>query len=209
MEDRDLAVCGALNHMSRPPKIKKFFVVVSWLGMARFGTYYVALPLLYGDKGLRHLGVMVQVGFLNFTLYRMIKRVGGRARPCAVSDGHYVGHSAARQYSFPSGHTMHAVAFSLVVIAHHPEFAGVLMAFSSSSPLPGSVLGLHIRRISTAVDRRIRGFGLVDAVNSLTKRFFYRTIFHGHPRRFTASDAENFSAGITIPREILFGLNNL
>jgi len=32
MIDRDLAVCGALNRISRPPKIKKFFAVVSWLG---------------------------------------------------------------------------------------------------------------------------------------------------------------------------------
>jgi len=27
-----IAVCGALNRISRPPKIKKFFAVVSWLG---------------------------------------------------------------------------------------------------------------------------------------------------------------------------------
>jgi undecaprenyl-diphosphatase len=144
MADRDLAVCGALNRMSRPPKIKKFFVVVSWLGDGKvWYLLMVALPLLYGDKGVATSWAMVQVGFLNFALYRMIKRVTGRARPCAVSADITLGTPPLDQYSFPSGHTMHAVAFSLVVMAHHPEFAGVLMAFSSLIASSRIILGLH------------------------------------------------------------------
>jgi hypothetical protein len=37
MVDCEIAVCGILNRISRPPKVNKFFVLISWLGDGRFG----------------------------------------------------------------------------------------------------------------------------------------------------------------------------
>lgn len=34
------------------------------------------------------------------------------------------------RYSFPSGHTQHAVAFSLVILAHYPTIAWFLVPFT-------------------------------------------------------------------------------
>lgn len=144
MIDRDLAVCGALNRISRPPKIKKFFAVVSWLGDGK--AWYVlilALPLLYGENGFTTSWTMVQVGCVNLLLYKIIKLVTGRARPCAVSANITLGAAPLDQYSFPSGHTMHAVAFSVLVTAHHAELAGVLVIFSTLIAFSRVILGLH------------------------------------------------------------------
>jgi undecaprenyl-diphosphatase len=47
------------------------------------------------------------------------------------------------QYSFPSGHTMHAVAFSIIVIAHHHELIYLVMPFTALIALSRIVLGLH------------------------------------------------------------------
>ena len=47
------------------------------------------------------------------------------------------------EFSFPSGHTLHAVAFSTVAVAHHPVLAWVLAPFTIAVALSRVVLGLH------------------------------------------------------------------
>lgn len=144
MIDRDLAVCGALNRISRPPKIKKFFVVISWLGDGKaWYLLILMLPILYGEGGIATSWTLIKVGCVNLALYKMIKTFTGRARPCAVSTDITLGAAPLDQYSFPSGHTIHAVAFTMVVTAHHPELAGGLMVFSSLIAFSRVILGLH------------------------------------------------------------------
>jgi undecaprenyl-diphosphatase len=144
MADRDLAVCGALNRMSRPPKVKKFFVVVSWLGDGKaWYLLMVALPLLYGGKGATTSWIMFKVALVNLAIYKVIKSFTGRSRPCVVNADISLGTAPLDQYSFPSGHTMHAVAFSMVVMAHHAELAIVLIPVSGLIAFSRIVLGLH------------------------------------------------------------------
>jgi undecaprenyl-diphosphatase len=101
------------------------------------------LPILYGENGITTSWTLVQVGCVNLLLYKIIKILTGRARPCAVSADIKLGAAPLDQYSFPSGHTMHAVAFSTIVTAHHPELAGGLMIFSSLIAFSRVILGLH------------------------------------------------------------------
>ena len=46
MADREIAICGVLNRISRPPKIKKVFVMISRLGDgAAWFLLMMTLPL--------------------------------------------------------------------------------------------------------------------------------------------------------------------
>ena len=47
------------------------------------------------------------------------------------------------EFSFPSGHTLHAVAFSVVAVAHYPVLAWLLVPFTASVAVSRVVLGLH------------------------------------------------------------------
>jgi undecaprenyl-diphosphatase len=47
------------------------------------------------------------------------------------------------QFSFPSGHTLHAVAFSVVLLAYFPGFAWLVLPFTALVGLSRMVLGLH------------------------------------------------------------------
>ena len=47
------------------------------------------------------------------------------------------------EFSFPSGHTLHAVAFTIVAIAHYPVLAWLLVPFAASVAASRVVLGLH------------------------------------------------------------------
>ena len=47
------------------------------------------------------------------------------------------------QYSFPSGHTLHAVALTLVIIAHFPTFTTLLLPLTLLIAVSRIILGLH------------------------------------------------------------------
>ena len=47
------------------------------------------------------------------------------------------------EFSFPSGHTLHAVAFTLVALAHYPGLAPLLIPFAACVAASRVVLGLH------------------------------------------------------------------
>jgi undecaprenyl-diphosphatase len=47
------------------------------------------------------------------------------------------------RYSFPSGHTLHAVSFTIVTTAHAPELAPILVPFALLVAASRVVLGLH------------------------------------------------------------------
>jgi undecaprenyl-diphosphatase len=47
------------------------------------------------------------------------------------------------EFSFPSGHTLHAVSFTLVALAYFPVLAPVLVPFTVLVALSRVVLGLH------------------------------------------------------------------
>ena len=144
MADREVVLCGHLNRISRAPAIKNFFVFVSWLGDGK-GWYLlmVSLPLIYGAKGWTTFWNMFVIGVINLVLYKTIKNLTGRPRPGAVCEEISLGAAPLDQYSFPSGHTMHAVAFSLIACAHHPGLSVVLMPASALIALSRVILGLH------------------------------------------------------------------
>ena len=144
MVDYEIVVCGILNRISRPPIINRFFILISWLGDGRaWYALILTLPLVYGATGLITSLSMVKVAIMNLVLYKIIKQITGRPRPCAVSASITRGTAPLDQYSFPSGHTMHAVAFSMIATAHHPELTWVLIPFSCLIAMSRLILGLH------------------------------------------------------------------
>jgi len=51
--------------------------------------------------------------------------------------------AALDTFSFPSGHTLHAVAFTLVTLAYWPWLASLLVPFTLLTAASRVVLGLH------------------------------------------------------------------
>lgn len=144
MIDREVAVCGAFNRVARPRGVKQFFVLISKLGDG--GVWYVViviLPFVYGQSGATTSWDMIRVGVVNLLLYKAIKHLTGRARPCALDRDIIAGTAPLDQYSFPSGHTMHAVAFSVLITTHHVELTWMVVPLSSLIALSRLVLGLH------------------------------------------------------------------
>jgi len=73
----------------------------------------------------------------------VLKRGTGRRRPYEVVPAVSAGAAPLDAFSFPSGHTLHAVAFTLVAASYYPALAAPLAAFALLVAASRVVLGLH------------------------------------------------------------------
>jgi undecaprenyl-diphosphatase len=136
--------CLQLNRTSRRPAIRRLFAVVSRLGDGMFWyTLAAALPIVYGERGIKPALRMALVGVVGLAIYKYLKARLVRERPYISLAGVVPGTKALDRYSFPSGHTLHAVSFSSVAIAGFPELAVLLVPFTILVALSRVVLGLH------------------------------------------------------------------
>lgn len=122
----------------------RYFAAVSRLGDGVF--WYVlmaALVILDGMAGLRASLHLALTGLVALLLYKALKRWTRRPRPFASDVRIRAWVAPLDEFSFPSGHTLHAVAFSLVAMAHYPALAWLLVPFTASVAVSRVVLGLH------------------------------------------------------------------
>ncbi len=140
----EFGICRTMNALSTRPPIRRMFQVVSRLGDGvLWYALLLALPLLRGRAGVRPALVMALMGATGVVLYKLLKRTLVRERPFITHSGISLHGAPLDRYSFPSGHTLHAVAFTWQAVAHFPELGWVLVPFASLVAASRVVLGLH------------------------------------------------------------------
>jgi len=140
--ERELAIC--LYRASGSRAIAWTMVVVSWLGDGVLWYALIAtLPWWGGPTGLKNAAYMVALGAVNLVFYKALKQRVARPRPYVACPEIRAVCRSLDEFSFPSGHTMHAVAFSLVLAHYHPALGWPLWAFTVLLALSRVVLGLH------------------------------------------------------------------
>ncbi|MGW8127921.1 MAG: phosphatase PAP2 family protein [Stenotrophomonas sp.] len=141
---RETRWCRRANYYCRHRRIRTLFAIISRLGDGVF--WYVlmgALVLADGTDGLRASAHMAATGVVALTLYKVLKRWTRRPRPFAADLRIRAWVAPLDEYSFPSGHTLHAVSFSVVALAYYPWLAPLLLPFTAGVALSRVVLGLH------------------------------------------------------------------
>jgi undecaprenyl-diphosphatase len=120
------------------------FRVVSRLGDGVFWySLMLALLAVGGASALAPIGRMAGTGLACTLIYKWLKSKTSRPRPFAVENAVCAGADPLDPFSFPSGHTLHAVAFSIVAIAFYPMLAWLLVPFTLLVAASRVVLGLH------------------------------------------------------------------
>ena len=146
---RDTQLCVAANRWGRRDAVRRYFAAISRLGDGVFWYALMALIVLVRGfeghwlDGLRASAHMAATGVVALVMYRFLKRSTHRRRPYADDARITALVPALDEFSFPSGHTLHAVAFTLVALAHYPVLAWLLIPFSASVAVSRVVLGLH------------------------------------------------------------------
>jgi len=140
----DERACARLNRAIRIRALLLLFRGISWLGDGIF-WYALMLALLLAQGAAAALPVlhMAGTGLACTLLYRMLKKGTLRPRPFEVHWQIAAGAVPLDKFSFPSGHTLHAVGFSLVAAAYYPVLAPLLAAMTLAVAASRIVLGLH------------------------------------------------------------------
>jgi undecaprenyl-diphosphatase len=86
---------------------------------------------------------MLGTGAVGLLVYRALKNRLVRERPFVGLVGIECAMPPLDRYSFPSGHTLHAVLFTVLAVEAIPALAGVLVPFASLVAASRVVLGLH------------------------------------------------------------------
>jgi undecaprenyl-diphosphatase len=140
----EFGICRTLNALSGRPPVRRIFQVVSRLGDGPLWIgLLLALPLLRGRAALRPALTMALIGIIGVVIYKVLKQTLVRERPFITHSGISLHGAPLDRYSFPSGHTLHAVAFTWQMVAHFPALGWVLVPFTSLVAASRVVLGLH------------------------------------------------------------------
>lgn len=144
MHRLDSNLCIAVNQTSQVRLIRDLFRLMSRLGDGLFWYSLMLLILLFeGSDGLLPVLHMALAGLSGTLLYKWLKGKTLRPRPFEVHQDIFMTGKPLDKFSFPSGHTLHAVVFGLVAINYYPALSFIIMPFVSMVALSRVVLGLH------------------------------------------------------------------
>jgi undecaprenyl-diphosphatase len=140
----ELKLCRYLNRSSGSTVVRDAFRAVSWLGdgWLWYGLL-LCLPIVYGAAGLAaalHMGLTAALGV---AVYKLIKTEAVRERPYITHSAIHAASVPLDRYSFPSGHTLHAVSFTALFAGYFPEWTAALAAVALLIALSRVILGLH------------------------------------------------------------------
>lgn len=140
----DGRVCVAANRWGARRAVGLFFSAISRLGDGVFWySLMAALAVIGGNRGLKAAIHMAVTGLSALLLYRLLKRWTRRPRPYRVCPGVIAHVPPLDEFSFPSGHTLQAVSFSIVAISWFPSLAPLLISFTALIAASRVILGLH------------------------------------------------------------------
>lgn len=135
-------------------RMANFSIHRPWLAILRLASklgnwpvwvVLIALqPLLHGVQGWVYLLQYSVTALLAIGVYRLLKTRLCRERPFITFDGAIAcTEPAMDRYSFPSGHTMHAIMFCLLAASHSPWLLILLAPLSLLIAISRVGLGLH------------------------------------------------------------------
>lgn len=144
LDDVEVRLCLPVNATSRFRPVRGYFALVSRLGDGiAWYALLLLLPVVLGPAalpGALHMGLTALAGV---GLYRVLKSSLVRERPFASHRGVLAVTTPLDRYSFPSGHTLHAACFTVMLASYHPALLWLVIPFALSVALSRVVLGLH------------------------------------------------------------------
>lgn len=141
---RELRICLAANRAIHRITAVRFFAAISRLGDGMIWyTLMVLLPFVWGPRALLASLHLAFTGLAGLGLYYALKGLTRRPRPYRQESGIRLAVAPLDEFSFPSGHTLQAVAFTLVAMSWFPVLGWLLLPFTFLVALSRVVLGLH------------------------------------------------------------------
>ncbi len=136
--------CAVGMHRRLSPRYTKLWLFTDHLGYPGPWLLFIfAVGAFGGALGQQSAFHMLAVGTCGAVLYKLVKEYACRARPCVNLQGVRQGAEPLDEFSFPSGHTLHAVAFATVATYYFPQLGFGLFPFALLTAVSRIALGLH------------------------------------------------------------------
>lgn len=143
-DKHEVALCLYANRVVHLLPVRHFFAFISRLGNGVFWYVMLAsLPVVYGIEAVLptlHIGAVALAGVV---VYKLIKSRLIRERPFIALPDIICASPPLDRYSFPSGHALHAVSFSILILYFFPALGWIVLPFSIFVLLSRVILGLH------------------------------------------------------------------
>lgn len=144
VDQREYIWCQTINQALRCSWLYGYFRWVSRLGDGwLWYALILALPWLVADTGMGVALLLATCGISCTLVYKLLKRWLIRERPFISFPLIDCGIPPLDRYSFPSGHTLHAVCFTLLLALTLPGLALLVLPFTLCVAASRVVLGLH------------------------------------------------------------------
>jgi undecaprenyl-diphosphatase len=144
MQAIDGAVCVRVSHTNQYRVIRDVFRAASRLGDGVFWyVLMIAIVVTQQSEGILPVLHMALAGLTGTIIYKWLKKKTLRPRPFQVRQDVWVVGKPLDHFSFPSGHTLHAVVFGLVAMSYYPILAVILIPFMVMVAMSRVILGLH------------------------------------------------------------------
>lgn len=142
--DVESSLCLTINKLCHRLWIRRFFSVISRLGDGGFWALMAAsLVILDGTAAVPFIIQMLLTGAVGVCLYKLMKNRLVRERPYINHSEILCGTAPLDQYSFPSGHTLHATCFAILLSHNEPLLTPIVLPFSLLVAASRVILGLH------------------------------------------------------------------
>jgi undecaprenyl-diphosphatase len=143
-DSREARLCLRLNRGTSVPWLRNYFLGVSRLGNGVIWyTILLLIPLALGPRELPnaiHMGLTALAGVI---IYKVCKKVFVRERPFVTFAAIACVGVPLDRGSFPSGHTIHATSFAVMLGTFYPPTLWIMVPLSASIAVSRVVLGHH------------------------------------------------------------------
>lgn len=138
------------NQLSHDPKVAGFFKAISRLGdgwIWGIATVFASGYLYATSHHFTHTFFAIYsclfTSAVGYSVYKFLKNHTVRPRPYRVHPMIRLGERPLDVFSFPSGHTLQAVIFSIMLCHFVPVLGWVLIPFTGLVAVSRLILGLH------------------------------------------------------------------
>jgi undecaprenyl-diphosphatase len=144
MNHLDSALCIKVSHASQYPIVRDWFRLMSRLGDGIFWyTMLLGIFLIQGAPAWLPILHIIVTGLSGTLVYKWLKGKTLRPRPYQVLQDVWLTGKPLDYFSFPSGHTLHALIFTCMTLVYFPSLAFMVIPFSIMVAISRVVLGLH------------------------------------------------------------------
>ncbi len=144
LDELEIGICLRINGLSRREFVRRFFSVVSRLGdYPAWVAAGIVVAIMQGADAIPFVVQAAVTAAAGIAAYKLLKKKLVRERPYIANGSIVLGEAPLDRYSFPSGHTLHAVSLTTLYASYEPMLSWLLVPYALLVAASRIILGLH------------------------------------------------------------------